>query len=121
MSDSDEAQQPTVEDNTSGSNPPVDPNEGIVDDVTTDPGADSNPAVNWDEQLGNYIMMSGLRLTFTARDEQEAMDQSNITTEGLRHAKPRTPTGYSEPSEDDLPEDAMRSYYEWYLMWRICV
>jgi len=46
MSDSDEAQQPTVEDNTSGSNPPVDPNEGIVDDVTTDPGADSNPAVN---------------------------------------------------------------------------
>ncbi|OQD75930.1 hypothetical protein PENDEC_c005G01315 [Penicillium decumbens] len=90
-----------------GSNPPVDPNEGIVDDVTTDPGADSNPAVNSDEQL--------------ARDEQEAMDQSNITTEGLRHAKPRTPTGYSEPSEDDLPEDAMRSNYERYLMWRICV
>ena len=44
-----------------------------------------------------------------ARDDQEAIDQSNIIGERTRGAKPSA-TGYSEgPDEDDLSEQAADS------------
>ncbi|KAJ6126728.1 hypothetical protein N7523_002340 [Penicillium sp. IBT 18751x] len=64
----------------------------VVDDDFEDPADQGNyEMADSDEQL--------------ARDEDDAIDESNITTEGLRHAKPQSSTGYQEPGEDDLPEE----------------
>ncbi|KAJ5125375.1 hypothetical protein N7448_004697 [Penicillium atrosanguineum] len=64
----------------------------VVDDDFEDPDLDNNNMADSDEQL--------------AYDDNDAIDKSNITTQGLRHAKPQSSTGYSEPGEDDLPEGA---------------
>ncbi|KAJ5082862.1 hypothetical protein N7532_011905 [Penicillium argentinense] len=41
-----------------------------------------------------------------ARDEDEAIDKSNIMNDRTRHAEPQTSNRYNEgPNEDDLPEE----------------
>jgi hypothetical protein len=41
----------------------------------------------------------------TAADDDEAIDDANITAPGLRHAKPQSTHGYQQPGEEDLPEE----------------
>lgn len=44
--------------------------------------------------------------SITAYDDNDAIDDANITAPGLRHAKPQSSHGYSQPDEEDLPEGA---------------
>ncbi|KAJ5950052.1 hypothetical protein N7454_001636 [Penicillium verhagenii] len=71
----------------------------VVNDQDVDDYVDND--VNSDEQL--------------ARDEDEAIDQDNITSDkghSLRHAKPQTKNAYNEgPDEDDLPKEVLEDTY----------
>jgi hypothetical protein len=65
--------------------------EVVDDDDFEDPDLDINEAADSDEQL--------------AADDDEAIDDANITAPGLRHAKPQSTHGYQQPGEEDLPEE----------------
>jgi len=60
----------------------------------------SERQANSDAQLG----MSNLFKRVNAeRDEKEAIDEKNVVTDKLRHAKPKE--GYQEKEENDLPRE----------------
>lgn len=45
---------------------------------------------------------------YTAQDEDEAIDQSNVIQGRTRGAKPQTRNQYNEgPDEDDLPDEVL--------------
>lgn len=89
----------------------------IVDDQDVEDFVEPDRDFNSDDQLGEIYSGRAKMLWFTdfrsytARDENDAIDQSNINDKNnreLRHAKPQTANAYNEgPNEDDLPEEAL--------------